>query len=131
VIRALFIAAGLGFVGLGVAGIFLPLLPTTPFLLLAAACFARGSSRLHRWLLSQPRLGPVIHDWQAHRAISRSAKLKATLLIVLTLGLGLPFSSAPVWAKVLAVALVAGVQAWLWSLPEPPEARPAEEVQGG
>ncbi len=124
-IRALFILAGLGFVGLGVAGVFLPLLPTTPFLLLAAACFARGSARLHRWLLAQPRLGPLIRDWQAHRAISRGAKVRATLLVVVTLGLGLVFASAPLWAKGLAVALVAGVQAWLWSLPEPPEEQAA------
>jgi len=74
---------GLLSLALGIVGIFLPLLPTTPFLLLAAYCFGRGSERLLRWLLEHPRLGPPIRDWREHRAISRKAKALAGVAMVL------------------------------------------------
>lgn len=58
----------------GMIGIFLPVLPTTPFVLLAAACFARGSPRFYFWLCSHRLFGPVLRDWQMHRSIPRRAK---------------------------------------------------------
>jgi len=61
----------------GIIGIILPLLPTTPFVLLAAFCFARGSERVHDWLLTHPRFGPMIEDWRRNGAISRKAKIMA------------------------------------------------------
>ncbi|MEM7749383.1 MAG: YbaN family protein [Pseudomonadota bacterium] len=81
-------AGGLS-LALGVLGIFLPLLPTTPFLLLAAYCFQRSSPRLHRWLMEHPTFGPMIKDWQEHGAISRSAKLQAMLALAAVLGLSI------------------------------------------
>lgn len=62
---------------LGFVGIFLPLLPTTPFLLLASACFLRGSTRMHRWLHANPTFGKLIRDFENERAISRRAKIVA------------------------------------------------------
>lgn len=117
-IRIALMAAGLGFVALGVVGIFLPVLPTTPFLLLAAACFARSSEPLHRWLLGRPRLGPLIRDWETHGVIPRAAKLRATLLIAATVGLTLAFAPAPPWAKAAVVATVLGAQAFIWTRPD-------------
>jgi uncharacterized protein len=67
--------------GLGLVGIFVPLLPTTPFLLLSAFCFARGSPRLHRWLSEHPRIGPPLEQWRMHRAISGPAKRNAMIAI--------------------------------------------------
>lgn len=64
---------------LGVIGIVLPLLPTVPFLLLAAWCFAKSSESLHLWLMNHPTLGPPIHDWQTRGAISQRAKRLASL----------------------------------------------------
>lgn len=66
---------------LGIIGIFLPLLPTTPFILLAAACFLRTSEKLYRWLTSHPRFGPYIVDYLAGRGVPRSAKISAFLLM--------------------------------------------------
>ena len=76
----------LGFVFLGIAalGIFLPLLPTTPFVLLAAACFAKSSERMHRWILANGTFGPMVRDWEEKRCISRRVKVIAitSMLVV-------------------------------------------------
>lgn len=80
-VRLFWIAAGWTSVGLGLIGAVLPLLPTVPFMLLAAFCFARGSERAHAWLMNHPRFGPAIRDWQAHGAISRTAKRWAIIAI--------------------------------------------------
>lgn len=74
-------------VGLGAAGVVLPLVPTTPFMLLAAYCFARSSPRLECWLLEHPRFGPTIRDWRAHRSISHRGKMLAVVAIGLTFAL--------------------------------------------
>lgn len=72
--RALFLALGLAFVAIGFVGIFLPVLPTTPFLILAAACFARSSPKLERWLLNHRHFGPGLRQWRERGAIPRKAK---------------------------------------------------------
>lgn len=75
--RTVFLALGWLFVGLAVAGVALPVLPTTPFLIVAAACFARSSPRLEARLLADPRFGPLLADWRARGAIPVRAKLFA------------------------------------------------------
>lgn len=75
--RPLLLAAGLASLGAGIVGAFLPVLPTVPFLLLAAFCFARSNPAWERRLLAHPRWGPPIRDWRERRAISRRAKLAA------------------------------------------------------
>jgi len=106
-------------VGLGTAGVVLPLLPTTPFMLLAAYCFARSSPRLEQWLLSHPRFGPVIADWRAHGAISGRGKVLSVgaiaLAFALSLALGLP-------GMVLAIqaAVLGAVSLFVLTRPVPP-----------
>ncbi|MEI2384345.1 YbaN family protein [Breoghania sp. JC706] len=75
--RALFLILGLLFVGLGFVGVFLPVLPTTPFLILAAACFTRSSTRLETWLMEHRHFGPTLRDWRERGAIPARAKLLA------------------------------------------------------
>ena len=84
-LRAFWLALGVVATALGVVGAFLPLLPTTPFLLLAAYAFSRSSPRLHAWLLTHPRLGPPINRWQAHGAISRQTKVVAVVVMLASL----------------------------------------------
>lgn len=97
---------GLGWfsIVLGVIGIFLPLLPTTPFILLAAWSFARSSERFHSWLLGHPRLGPIVHAWQNGSGIPR--KVRNRVLFVLWLSL---LSSALLIAKLWLVPVLAVV----------------------
>ena len=70
---------------LGALGVIVPLLPTTPFLLLAAWCFAQASPRLHHWLVTHPRLGPPIEDWRTQGAIRPRAKVVAMLAVAASL----------------------------------------------
>jgi uncharacterized membrane protein YbaN (DUF454 family) len=90
-VRWLFLLLGLGFVAIGVAGIFLPVLPTTPFMLLAAACFARSSERFYHWLLNHRILGHTVREWQQHRSIPRRTKWFAIITMAATLAVSVIF----------------------------------------
>ncbi len=98
-----YIAAGFVSVALGIAGIPLPLLPTTPFLLLAAFCFARGSERWHRWLMTHPTLSPYILAFRDKSGLTRAQKWRIAGLVSLTLMVSGAF--APVYGKALAVVI--------------------------
>jgi len=76
---------GLFFVGLAILGVVLPILPTTPFLLVAAGCFAKSSPSLHQKLLDNKTFGPLINDWQRYRTIPKKAKRIALLTMILSL----------------------------------------------
>ena len=89
--KPILIAFGLLFVGLAVLGMFLPVLPTTPLLLLALACFARSSERLHGWLLSHRAFGPLLKHWHETRSMPRCAKIGAVVSIVVVGGISVLF----------------------------------------
>jgi uncharacterized membrane protein YbaN (DUF454 family) len=117
VVRAVFLVLGTLFVVLGVIGIVVPVLPTTPFLLLAAACFARGSQRAHDWLLANPAFGPLIREWQQHRAIPRRTKIFAIALMSATLAASIVFFVEPAWLKAVLAAIGVALVLWLASVP--------------
>lgn len=106
--RGLWLTAGGMFLGLGLLGVVLPVLPTTPFLLLAAGCFARSSPRLHGWLLGHPVFGPPIRNWEENGAISRPAKRLAVGSMAAVFGLSALLGLS--WPLLLAqgVLIVAG-----------------------
>lgn len=116
-VRLLYAGMGTLFVLLGGLGVFLPVLPTTPFLLLAAACYARSSRRVYRWLLQHPHFGPLIGEWREHRSMPYRAKRKALLLIALSFGVSIVFF-VPGWPAKLAMG-IGGVLlgAWIARIP--------------
>ena len=117
--RRLWVMAGGIALGIGVVGIVVPLLPTTPFLILAAYCFSRGSRRLHDWLLDHRILGPPVRDWREHRSISGRTKLSAMIAIALILAVSV-FLEAPGWALALQGMILGGAALFLLTRPSPP-----------
>lgn len=116
-VRWLLIAAGSLCVLLGVIGIFLPLLPTTPLMLLAAACFARSSRRFHDWLLANRTFGPLILEWEKHRSIPRRTKLTAIALMSATLAVSIVFFVEPRWLQGLLAAFGVALAVWMYRIP--------------
>ncbi|WP_409273234.1 YbaN family protein [Pseudomonas sp. KCJK9111] len=106
--RYLLLAIGWLSVALGVVGIFLPVLPTTPFLLLAAACFARSSPRFHDWLVNHPRLGPWIRGYLGGEGMPLKAKVYAIGLMWLSIAVSCYLVPFP-WARLFMLASAVGV----------------------
>jgi uncharacterized protein len=109
--------------GLGFIGAFLPVMPTTVFILIAAYCFARSSPRFYLWLLRHPTFGRLIRDWRAGRGISLRAKVTAVTMIVLTIGSSALFFVRSTGVRVLLVAIAVGVITYLLTRPTAPAGR--------
>ena len=99
--RVWYLAAGHASIVLAVLGAFLPLLPCTPFLLLAAACYARGSVRFYNWLLNHRLFGPMIRNWRDDRSVARNHKVMAITMIALSIGTTVVFFVPNVIGKVV------------------------------
>ena len=104
---------------LGIIGAFVPVMPTVPFILLAAWAAARSSPRLSNWLEQHPTMGPYIRDWRHGGTVRRSAKWMATLMMAGGAVIMLIFVR-PLWVPLAAIAVMASVATWLWLRPEHP-----------
>ena len=118
VFKTIYLLAGLLSLLLGLIGAFLPILPTVPFILLAAFCFARGYPPLYHWLRDRSLFASVLQDWERERAISRSAKRKALTMIALSFALALYFAPS-VWLKLLLLLIGISVATFMATRPEP------------
>lgn len=129
-IKGVFIGLGLLFTGLGVAGIMLPLLPSTPFFILAVACFAKGSERFHRWFCKTRLYKNYVEPAVSKKEMKKAAKIKTLCTLCLIFGLTIIF--VPVWQAKVAVSVVALVHVYFFAFKvktEPAELREKENTK--
>lgn len=122
-LRRVFIALGFVALLLGLLGVFLPILPTTPFILLAAFCFGKGSARFHQWLLDHHLTGPLIKDWYEHQSLRPRVKYWAYLLIVFSFSISVMLVQAT-WLKLSLAGLGLVLLMVLWRVPVRTENKP-------
>ncbi|MEL7041169.1 MAG: YbaN family protein [Pseudomonadota bacterium] len=121
--RGLWMGAGFVALGAGMAGAVLPLVPTTPFILLAAFAFARSSKRWHDWLLAHNVFGPLIHNWNQHGAISRRAKILSGISMVAVFAISLMLGASSLVLICQSVILSASAM-FVFTRPDPPPIAP-------
>lgn len=114
--RIILIIIGWLAIVLGTLGVFLPLLPTTPFILLAAWCFSRSSPRFHQWLLYRSWFGHYLRYWQQHKAMPPGAKSRAIGVIILTFALS-SWLVTVTWVRILLLVILFCLLIFLWRLP--------------
>ncbi len=114
--RVIWLIFGLTSLTLGGVGVFLPILPTVPFMLLAAFCFSKSSERLHHWLVTHPVFGPSIEDWQTNGSISRRVKGYATVSILAAFGISLLLGLKPT-LLIIQASILGFVLIFIWSRP--------------
>lgn len=115
--RSVWLGVGLAATGCGFVGVFLPLVPTTPFLLIAAYAFARSSPRLRQWLVSHRTFGRLIRNWQQNRAIDRRSKILAVLVMLATLAASWLIGIAP-WIVALQAVVLAAAASFILTRPD-------------
>ncbi|AFN74081.1 hypothetical protein MROS_0840 [Melioribacter roseus P3M-2] len=114
--RRILIVFGWIFVGLGIIGIFLPLMPTTVFFILAAASFARSSEKFYNWLINHPRFGKIVKSYMEQRGIPRKSKIIAITMVILTIGSSAVFFTSSLTLRIILAIIAFGVIAYLLSL---------------
>jgi hypothetical protein len=119
-VKGLLVVVGFVSVGLGILGVVLPILPTTPFLLLAAACFAHSSERFYVWLLTNRVFGSYIRDWRENRGLTIPVKLWVIFVLAVTMGISVVFFVPVPAVKVVLILIGLGISAYIWRLPTKP-----------
>ena len=117
VLRWILLISGFVSIALAIIGIFLPVLPTVPFLLLASGCFARSSERFYAWMLDHTHLGPMIRPYLKGGGIPRATKLKAIALIWASIAISVLFLLEILWVQVFLLVIALGVTIYLLYLP--------------
>ena len=118
-LRPVYFVLGVLMVALGIIGIFVPLMPTTTFLILAAWCFARSSRRAEAWILNHPKFGPPIVAWREHRAIARRYKVMSIGGMALGMALFVLTAHPAWWVAGLVALVLIGLAAYVGTRPEP------------
>lgn len=118
-VRRILLVLGWVSLALGILGILFPLLPTMPFVLLAASCFSKSSPRLHSWLLRQPLLGPMIQNWHHEGSINQNTKVTATVFMLGIFGCSLLFFPLPALLTIFLVCIGTGALLFIWTRPLP------------
>lgn len=116
-VQIIFALLGTLFLVIGIIGIFLPILPTTPFLLLATACYAKSSRRFYNWLMNHPAFGPLIVEWRTYRSIPWRIKLVAMATMVLTFGSSILFFIQDGWLQLALTFFGLMLLIWLYRIP--------------
>jgi uncharacterized membrane protein YbaN (DUF454 family) len=132
-VRLVCAGVGLTALALGLAGVVVPVLPTTPFILLAAACFARSSERFHAALLANRVSGPLIREWHEHRAMPRRAKRVAYLLLAASFGVSILVMDN-LWHRLMLATLGLALGYFLWRVPvrdKRPQVAPPGDMKSG
>lgn len=119
--KPLYLLCGFICVLLGAIGVLLPLLPTTPFIILAAYCFSKSSEKFHQLLLNHRLFGPMIRDWESYGVIPFKVKLLSTTMMVLMVSYPLLFKQIPWWGVVGALSVVLVALIYVWSRPSVPQ----------
>lgn len=119
-VKILLIVVGSISVGLGVMGILLPVLPTTPFLLLAAICYSHSSERFYVWLLTNRFFGQYIRDWRENKGLTYLTKLWVIIVLAVTMGISIVFFIPLFWVKVILVLIGVFITFYILSLPTKP-----------
>jgi hypothetical protein len=117
--RLVWLGIGWTAVGGAFAGVWLPLVPTVPLLLVALWAFARGSPRARQWLFEHPRFGPTLHDWHAHGAIPTRAKVASVVAMTASFAILWWTTGLPGWALALIALLFVAISAFVVSRPAP------------
>lgn len=102
---------------LGIAGAMLPVLPTTPFLLLAAYCYSKSSNKLHSWILNHKYFGPPLRNWERNGVISLKAKILATIMLGLVIIFRMPYLKIALVIRIIAISILVMVLIFIWSRP--------------
>ena len=124
IVGFLWVCAGWFFLVLAGLGVVVPLLPATPFLLLASYCFYRGSPRIHAWLHRSKQFGPMLHDWEHYHGIRRGLKSRAVALVIALVMASMLFSSLPWYGRYVVLGLVAVGLGVIWMVPTLPDGLP-------
>lgn len=115
-LRIFLISVGWISVVLGIIGIFLPVMPTTVFLLIAAACFARSSEKFYIWLLTNKHLGKFVLNYREKRGMTLKSKIIAITTLTIVLGYTIFFAVEPIWLKTILALIFIGVSSYILSL---------------
>ena len=127
-VQVAFAALGTLFLVVGIIGIFVPVLPTTPFLLLATACYARSSRRFYNWLMNHPAFGPLIVEWRTYRSIPYRIKMVALVTMILTFGSSILFFIKDGRLQLALASLGLATAVWLYRIPSRDKQRPGAEL---